>query len=394
MVTNLGGSVTSRVVTLTLDATFTKIMTGVIVTDAEGSVSGNWVDVDNDGYPDLFVANSDLSTGVRNTLYQNNSGTNFSRVTASPFATDYMRAWCAAGADYNNDGNVDLIVANIDGGVNAQRLYRNNGDGTFTAVVDSALRSDTTGAGCLWWIDFDNDGFLDLFVAKGSLSAANDCLFRNNGDGTFKKMTVNEVGPMLSDGRESSYCLSADYDNDGRQELYVVHNIPQGGGGYDYTNCTWRFQANGTFVRTTPTGIGNNAPWRWWGDYDNDGWLDAITMDVDPVATTTLFRNLGAVGFSNATSALNITTPGQVNLPVWGDYDNDGWLDLFWVSWYGTPTFTPNGFFHNNGNGTFTQILTGSPVTDGGRRFTPSWIDYDNDGFLDLFLPWVTPCPR
>ena len=101
---------------------------------------------------DLFVANSGANAGSsRNTLYhniggtnfQNNAATNFVRVATSPFTTDWMRVWCAAWADYDNDGNVDLIAANLDGGVLAQRLYRNNGNGSFTAVVDSALRSDT-----------------------------------------------------------------------------------------------------------------------------------------------------------------------------------------------------------------------------------------------------------
>ena len=163
------------------------------------------------------------SGSTRNTLYHNNGGTNFSRVAASPFTTDFMRAWSAAWADYDNDGNVDLIVANLDGGITAQRLYRNNGDGTFTAVVDAGLRSDTTRATCPWWIDYDNDGFLDLFMAKGMYlgGVANDCLFRNNGDGTFKKMTAAEVGPMLNDQWQSCACSSADYDNDGRQELAV-----------------------------------------------------------------------------------------------------------------------------------------------------------------------------
>jgi hypothetical protein len=312
------------------DITFTKITTGVIVTDSEGSIAGNWADYNNDGYPDLFVANSILSGTTRNTLYRNNGGANFSRVAASPFTTDYMRAWSAAWADYNNDGNVDLIVANLLGGLSAQRLYCNNGDGSFTAVVDSALQSDTKAATCPWWIDYDNDGFLDLFMAKGMYESgvANDCLFRNNGDGTFKKMTAAEVGPMLNDQRQSSWCMSADYDNDGRQELAVVQD-PSGGVPV-YNNFTWRFQSDGTFVATTPIGIADSAIWRWWGDYDNDGWLDALTSDSD--GQPTLSRNQGVGGFTDVTPALNVTTPVTMNWPTWGDYDNDGWLDMFFTS--------------------------------------------------------------
>jgi len=378
-VTNAGGGFTnSRTATLTVDPTFTKIMTGVIVTDSEGSISGNWADYDNDGYPDMFVANSAPSGSTRNTLYHNNGGTGFSRVAASPFTTDFMRVWGAAWADYNNDGNVDLVAANLDGGTLAQRLYRNNGDGSFTAVVDSALRSDTAAATGPWWFDYDNDGFLDLFVTKGipyGGSAANDCLFRNNGDGTFKKMTAAEVGPILNDQLGTEFCFSVDYDNDGRQELTVAHTISVGGGIYDPNELTWRFQANGTFV-SPPIGIPAGAIT--WADYDNDGWLDTFSnIGGQP----NIFRNLAAGGFADATASLNVTTMMQPFIPTWGDYDNDGWLDVFFTSFGNL-----NGLFHNNRDGTFTQILTGSPVYDADRRVAPTWSDIDNDGFLDLFI--------
>jgi len=244
------------------------------------------------------------------------------------------------------------------------------------------LRSDTARATCPWWIDYDNDGFLDLFMAKGMYlgGVANDCLFRNNGDGTFKKMTTAEVGPILNDQLQSYMCSSADYDNDGRQELSVIYD-PSDGISPWTNNVTWRPQADGTFVTTTPIGIPDITVWRWWGDYDNDGWLDAFSADTN--AQPTLFRNQGAGGFTNVTAALNVTIADMgVNSPAWGDYDNDGWLDMFYTGWTGTL----NGLFHNNRDGTFTQILTGSPVHDAGRRAAPSWTDYDNDGFLDLFI--------
>jgi len=151
-----------------------------------------------------------------------------------------------------------------------------------------------------------------------------------------------------------------------------------------FTNFTWRCQANGNFVATTPIGLPDSAPWRFWGDYDNDGWLDALSSDSD--GQLTLSRNLGVGGFANVTATLNMTTPVGVNVAAWGDYDNDGWLDLFFSGAWWAPINTLNGFFHNNRDGTFTQILSGSPVYDGGTRYTPSWTDYDNDGFLDLFI--------
>jgi hypothetical protein len=206
---------------------------------------------------------------------------------------------------------------------------------------------------------------------------ANECLFRNNGDGTFKKIIAAQVGPMLNDQLQSWYCFSADFNNDGRQELSFGYMVSA-----DYVSSTWRYEADGTFVETTAIGIANRFAQRWWGDYDNDGWLDAFCTDWDGV--TALFHNLGPGGFTNATAALNLVPPLSY-FAAWGDYDNDGWLDLFFTGPYWASA-TNNGLFHNNRDGTFTQILSGSPVHDLGRRVTPSWIDYNNDGFLDLFI--------
>jgi len=151
-----------------------------------------------------------------------------------------------------------------------------------------------------------------------------------------------------------------------------------------YTNFTWRYQADGTFVSTTQNGLPAGDPWRYWGDYDNDGWLDVIAEGWDGFA---LFRNLGAGGFTNLAAALNVTTPSATWFnSIWGDYDNDGWLDLFVAAEDISQPNAPNGLFHNNRDGTFTQILTGSPIYDSGRRCAPSWTDYNNDGFLDLFI--------
>jgi len=197
-------------------------------------------------------------------------------------------------------------------------------------------------------------------------------------------MTAAEVGPMLND-QHGKICYSVDYDNDRHQELSVVR-FPAGWA--SETNVTWRCQSDGTFVQTSPVGIPDSATWRSWGDYNNDGWLDAFcSVNVqNALPQPMLFRNLGGdgfTGFTNVTAALNVTaSPNGILIPAWGDFDNDGWLDVFFTGYYSSL----NGLFHNNRDGTFTQILDGSPVYDVGRLVAPSWIDYNNDGFLDLFI--------
>ncbi|HEY5911148.1 MAG TPA: FG-GAP-like repeat-containing protein [Verrucomicrobiae bacterium] len=388
VVTNSGGSVTSKVATLTVDPTFSKIARGVIVTDLEGSSAGLWADYDNDLFPDLFVANNWANN--RNTLYHNDRGTNFSRVNAAPFATDYLQAWSADWGDYDNDGWPDLVVAGIQPGITAQRPYRNNAGKSFSVVLDPGLVSDRNESCYPLWLDYNRDGFLDLFVTKGRWNgtAANDCLFQNQRDGTFKRMTTAEVGPIVNDQSKSDLCSVTDLDDDGYPELTVVQVTPTTA----WNSVTWRCQADGTFV-TMPSWLPEGVGTPWCADYNNDGLIDFMGTgwwDRPPQ----LYRNLGAGGFSNVTTCLNMIVPQNVTSGAWGDYDNDGWLDLFCVG-YGSPRSTSsNLLFHANGDGTFTQILTGSPIYDGDRAIFPSWVDYDNDGFLDLFIAMGDVFPR
>ena len=174
----------------------------------------------------------------------------------------------------------------------AQRLYHNLGGGNFVPLLDPALISDTTGAVCPWWFDYDSDGFVDLFVAKGAYmgNPANDCLFRNNGDGTFRKMTAAEVGPVVNDMSRADACWSADIDNDGRQELTIVHRVIELPYTQGYPPKIWRPDSSGIF-HEVPDTLPNNGGWRWWGDYNNDGLLDAFaTVVIDDNLSTSSYK--------------------------------------------------------------------------------------------------------
>ena len=182
------------------------------------------------------------------------------------------------------------------------------------------------GYGALW-ADYDNDGFEDLLVIYDSVNAHN-ALYHNNRDGTFTQITTNVV-----------------------------------------TTDSWSGGAVGGA----------------WGDYDNDGLPDLFVTDQQGVRNR-LYHNNGNGHFTNVTSGpmLKPASSGGAFGCSWGDYDNDGYLDLITTGFNGT-----NGLYHNNGDGTFTQILSEPPVLN----YTPdaatvgvAWVDYDNDGFLDLFI--------
>jgi len=172
------------------------------------SIAGSWGDFDGDGFPDLYVANN----GGLSYLFRNNRDGTFAQVNAEPFSSDSGNAIVADWGDYNNDGHLDLAVSRF--GPNL--LYRNNGNGTFTKITSGAIVTDSQSSEICQWGDYDNDGFLDLFVANGG--GQNNALYHNNGDGTFGKIIT---GRIVNDGGNSAGCAWGDYDNDGFLDMFV-----------------------------------------------------------------------------------------------------------------------------------------------------------------------------
>jgi hypothetical protein len=165
------------------------VTSGRIVADGGSSFGAAWADYDNDGFLDLFVANQNQ----KNFLYHNNGDGTFTKITSGAIVNDIGYSWGAAWADYDNDGSIDLFVANGPPSGSGQNdfLYRNNGDGTFTKITTGSLVNDgAAGDGCAWG-DFNNDGFPDLFVTN--LNDQNNLLYRNNGNSN-RWLTVQCAG--------------------------------------------------------------------------------------------------------------------------------------------------------------------------------------------------------
>ena len=344
---------------------FTRILEGDIAQDTGPSVGCAWGDYDSDGYPDLFIANAGTTASSR--LYHNNGDGTFSRIADGPIVNDLSDTDTGVWADYDNDGDLDLFLANYS--PTKDCFYRNEGDGNFTKVTQGAWVTDTGyGVGAAWG-DYDNDGLVDLYVANSG--GQNNYLYRNNGDGTMTKITI---GPAVTSGGNSHGCAWSDYDGDGDVDLLVI-------GGNGQNDQQFLNNGDGSFIRVT-TGHLVNSGGEGTGiscaDYDNDGDLDVLVTGFWSNENR-LYRNDGWEGFKPVTGTG--LKNGNSDNGAWGDYDNDGYLDLFIAN------YDQNNFlFHNNGDGTFTQVTEGALVHDGGRSCGCAWADYDNDGDLDLFV--------
>lgn len=382
-------------------------------------------DYDGDSYADIYlVSGAPLEEGEEplptNALYRNEGDGTFIDLTAVSGAGDRGYGMGCVGADYDNDGDVDLYVTNY--GPNA--LYRNEGDGTFTDVGTQAGVANPLWSVCAVWLDYDNDGLLDLFVgnylqldperipARSLVSlhegyrnypgprdyqAQADVLYRNEGDGTFTDIS-EQVGlnPQLG---KAMGCSCSDYDGDGDMDLFI---------GNDRTPNQLYRNDRGVFsevalwasVAYDEAGQESGAMAVDFGDYDNDGRIDLFVTNFS-FEYNSLYRNLGDDEFADITVQAGLAIP-SFRYVGWGtgffDYDNDGYLDIFVANgdvhedmdiFSESVTFKqPNQLFHNEGNGSFADVSAAS-----GPHFFESQVgrgvafaDYDNDGDVDVLV--------
>jgi hypothetical protein len=389
-----GHSVTSQVARLTIDPTFVCINEGPGGTDAAGSVGTVWADYDADGYPDLFICNASDPSSSRNVLWHNNKDGSFTKITTGRPVLDLGAWWYPYWIDYDNDGDLDLHV--LAGGSGTDKFYRNDGNGLFTPATPEFVKTDPYGYSwgeMISWSDFNNDGWLDVFIPRND-DKHKDLFFRGDAGGLFRSLTAKDVGSIVDDW---SYFVGAnfDYDNDGWQDLLVppfswstpnlkcrlYHNAGYG----FFHHITEGDLANQYSTFPDDLGVFPSA-----GDYDNDGDLDLFVGGGEDGYGGRLYRNDGSGNFTNVAAEAGVDVPLNGFFTTWGDYDNDGNLDLLICSTIPSAPQLKYGndsvMFHNNGDGTFTSVEIGSPLRDGARKFAYTWVDYDHDGFLDLFI--------
>lgn len=320
---------------------------------------GGFFDYDGDGDLDIYLVNGAIQTeGVQdqtphNVLYRNDGDNTFTDVTREAGIGSTAYGVGAAVGDYDNDGDIDLYVTNF----GADQLYRNNGDGTFTdATTHAGVGNANWGTSCAF-ADVDNDGHLDLYVANyaaytpendirceergvhvycgpHAYPAVHDTFYKNNGDGTFTDISAlsrpSDLIPQHGLG-----VTFGDYDADGDTDLYVANDqdpnfLFQNGGSGDFLpNFSEVALISGVCYNDMgkeEAGMGTD-----FGDYDNDGWLD-LTVSNYQTETNTVYHNHDGTFFTDntITSGIAEVTHGYLG---WGikffDYDNDGYQDIF-----------------------------------------------------------------
>jgi hypothetical protein len=357
---------------------FTRITEGAMVNDDRYSEGSSWGDINNDHFLDLFVPHAFIDK--TNILFINNGNGNFTQVTEGPVVTDLSTSSGCSFGDFDNDGFLDLFVQNWDG-INSH-LYINNGDGTFAKVTEGDIVNDRGWSFDSNVVDYDNDGNLDVFLCNGAFTTFTEenCLYQGHGDGTFTKITEGDIVTDSEHSLGSSWC---DYDNDGDQDLFVANSRP-----FNYialNNFLYLNNGDGSFTKITDGVIVNDSSISIggsWADCDNDGDFDLFVANWNG-EDNSLYRNNGDATFTRITQGDIVNDGGSSVHGAWGDYDNDGDQDI-----YVTNDWNENNFLYdNNGDGTFTRVLTGDIVGDGGRSNGATWIDYNNDGFLDMYVP-------
>ena len=331
-----------------------------------------WFDMDGDGDQDLFVA----AIG-KDKLFRNDGAGHFTKVKRSGIDKSSDPSFGVAVADFDGDGRIDIFVANL-GAPN--KLYRNEGDGHFADVSRSAgVGGGRANSYSAAWADYDLDGRVDLFVANGSQQqAGRNYLYHNEGGGRFREV-ADDAGVG---GKDSSLgCAWGDYDDDGYPDLFVAN--------FGQPDRLYRNKGDGTFVdRAATAGVDDtaNGAGASWADFDNDGDLDLYVFNTNAGASSNrLYANEGDGTFVDVTETLGLRESGDGEAVVWADFDNDGWLDLFVVN---RSDFSAqrNHMYRNLQGERFVDVTTEAGVSGTGSGQPAAAADYDGDGRLDLFV--------
>ena len=345
------------------------------------------------GLLDIVVTCHDPTEAMA--FYRNRGDGTFEDRTVQAGIRDQLGGLVCYQADFDNDGRLDVFIprgAWFDYPIRPTLLH-NNGAGGFTDVTREAGLLDPVNSNAAAWGDFDNDGWIDLFVA---CERQQNRLYRNRGDGCFDQVAA-AAGVEGEPSRRAKGCTWLDYDNDGFPDLFV-NNLEDTGRLYHnerdgrFTEVTLEMEINGP--------VEGFACWAW--DFDNDGWLDIFaasakrdlsacvkSMIGEPhgLSTGRLFHNVHGQRFEDRTKQAGVDGVYAVMGCNFADFDNDGWLDFYMGT--GSPsvaTLVPNRMFKNVAGTRFADITGSSRTGHLQKGHAVACGDWDRDVDVDMFI--------
>ena len=339
-----------------------------------GCVGAAWGDYDDDAYPDLFLAASTPDYLAHPDMLLHNNH-DLTFTDASSSAGLLTQQVEDNGVAWADYNNDGLLDVLVGSGTGYPKLYRNDG-GHFSEVASTSglYTAPLRAERSVSWCDYDGDNWLDVFVCDIFTLSS---LYHNDGNGKFTDVTTSAGMTGLAAPGSAVGAAWGDYDNDGRPDLLISR--------YQLAPLLYHDNGDGTFTEVSMhAGIsaavdGVSAAW---ADYDNDGWLDCYISSYQPTRDW-LFHNNHDGTFTDVSATAGMANDVSVGIgAAWADYDNDGYLDLYVGN---LETNNQPFLYHNSGNGTFTDVAASTGVGGFYSNLAAMWADIDLDGRLDLF---------
>ncbi len=328
-----------------------------------------WGDYDNDGDLDILLTGYSSSVAITK-IYRNDSTLRFVDIEAS--IVGICNGWAEWG-DYDNDGDLDIILTgkNNDGN-SISKIYRNEGTGNFIDVNANLIGLQNGKAN---WGDYNNDGYLDIIIVGGTntgTSSAKSIIYRNNGDETFTDINANIASVYFGSAKWG------DYDKDGDLDILITGNSYENNS--TLLSKIYRNDGNDSFTDINAELDGVQYSSGNWGDYDGDGDLDILLTGYSYENGLTLLSKIYRNDGNQIFNEINTSIVGLYNgFGAWGDYDNDGDLDILLSGNSAGPIST---IFRNDANSFVDANVELKDV----KNSSGAWGDYDNDGDLDLII--------